>query len=253
VLSIPYVHIPPLRLFGAPIQPFGLLVGLAIVVGFLLARRRAATTGLDPQLCVEGMVWMVLVSLVTGHLVDVVLYYPEDVLRHPLVLLEIWRDLSSFGGFLGGGLTVYLFFSRRGAPTLRYADAIMFGLVPGWIFGRMGCAVAHDHPGAPTSWLLGVRFPDGIIRHDLGFEEMLFAVVLTAVLTSLRSVRPFDGFHTAVVMLLYAPVRFLMDFLRVGDRTYLGLTPAQHLCVVMAAFGVYLVARGARRGRARAI
>ena len=59
------VKIPPL--FGVvPIQPFGVLVGIGLVVGYLLARRRAKATGLDPDLCADGMVWTVVVGFVVG-------------------------------------------------------------------------------------------------------------------------------------------------------------------------------------------
>ena len=247
LLAIPYVQLPPIRLFRVPIQPFGVLVGIGLIVGYLLGRRRAAVTGLDPQAATDGMIIAVLGALVMAHIIDVVLYYPEEVRANPLVLLTIWSDISSVGGFLGGGLGLYFYCNWRGLPLRPYVDATVFGLVPAWIFGRMGCAVAHDHLGGPTHFFLGVRFPDGIVRHDLGFEEMLFAALLTVVLYTLRRVRPFEGFHTAVVLLLYAPVRFLLDFLRVADRTYLRLTPAQYFCVAMAATGVYLIVTSSQR------
>jgi phosphatidylglycerol---prolipoprotein diacylglyceryl transferase len=253
LLAIPYVHLPPIRLFGVvPIEPFGVLVGIALVVGFLLGRRRARATGLDPQAATDGMLWAVLGGFVMGHLLDVALYYPELIRESPLVLLTIWSDISSMGGFIGGALGLYLYCNRCGLPLRPYADAVVFGLVPAWIFGRMGCALAHDHPGIPTRFFLGVRFPDGV-RHDLGFEEMLLAVLLTAVLYSLSRVRPFAGFHTALMLLLYAPVRFLLDFMRVADRRYLGLTPAQYFCVVMLCTGIYLLVTSFQRrpGRER--
>jgi phosphatidylglycerol:prolipoprotein diacylglycerol transferase len=243
--AIPYIHLPTYDLFGViPLHPFGILVALAVVTGFLLARRRARRTGLDAQLCGDAMMWIVLAGFVTAHLVDALLYYPDQVQRDPLLLLEVWRDISSVGGFLGGALAAILFFRRKRAPLLKYVDAIVFGLTPAWILGRAGCAVVHDHPGVPTSFFLGVRFPDGVVRHDLGLEEMLFAVVLTVVLYALGRWRPFDGLHTALVLLLYAPVRFLLDCLRVADRTYFGLTAAQYGCVAMVLVGGYLMARG---------
>jgi phosphatidylglycerol---prolipoprotein diacylglyceryl transferase len=253
LLAIPYVQIPPIRLFGAvPIQPFGVLVGLALVVGYLLGRRRARLTGLDPQLATDGMIWAVVGGFVMGHLLDVILYYPELIRESPLVLLTIWSDISSMGGFLGGALGLYLFCNRLGLPVRPYADMVVFGLVPAWIFRRMGCGLAHDHPGVPTHFFLGVRFPDGVVRHDLGFEEMLLAVLLTVVLYALRRVRPFEGFHTALMLLLYAPVRFLLDFLRAADRRYLGLTPAQYFCVLMVVTGIYLVVTSFQRRSSQA-
>ena len=69
-----------------------------------------------------------------------------------------------------------------------------------------------------------------------------------------RKVRP-TGFFIALVTLAYAPVRFLLDFLREtpaygGDARYLGLTPAQYAALAMFAFGLAVAARVARHPRA---
>jgi phosphatidylglycerol:prolipoprotein diacylglycerol transferase len=56
-----------------------------------------------------------------------------------------------------------------------------------------------------------------------------------------------------VIALLYAPARFLGDFLRHTDLPepdvrYLGLTPAQYACIVLMGIGLALARRrGARR------
>ncbi|MCC6748063.1 MAG: prolipoprotein diacylglyceryl transferase [Deltaproteobacteria bacterium] len=237
------VKIPPL--FGVvPIQPFGVLVGIGLVVGYLLARRRAKATGLDPDLCADGMVWTVVVGFVVAHWVSVVFYFPHRIAENPLVLLAFWSGLSSFGGFVGGLLGAYWYFARRRKVSLlEYADAIIFGLMPGWIFGRLGCTVVHDHPGRPTSFFMGVKC-GALPEHDLGLYEMLYTIVLTGVLYALKGVRPFPGFHPGLMMLLYAPVRFALDYLRVEDKTYLGFTPGQYSAVLMGAAGIALMAYG---------
>jgi phosphatidylglycerol:prolipoprotein diacylglycerol transferase len=249
--ALPYFHIPTYKLFGLiPIQPFGVLVGIALVVGYTLGRRRARLVGLDPNLCADGMVWIVVSGFVVAHLVSVIFYFPERILENPLVLLAVWSGLSSFGGLLGAMIGAIWFFRKRKAPIMKYCDAIVFGFIPAWIIGRMGCTVVHDHPGKETSFAFAFAFKDGVVRHDLGFYEMLYAVFLTLVIYALKNVRPFDGFHPAVMLILYAPVRFLLDYLRVGDATYLGLTPGQYFAVGMFLFGVGLIVRGVK-GRAR--
>jgi phosphatidylglycerol---prolipoprotein diacylglyceryl transferase len=247
---IPYIDIPPYHLFGLiPIQPFGVLVGIALVVGYTLGRRRARLTGLDPQICADGMVWIVVSGFIVAHLVSVIFYFPHRILENPLVLLAVWSGLSSFGGYVGGAIGAYIYFRRKQAPIMKYVDAISFGMVPAWIIGRLGCTVVHDHPGRETAFFLGVKYKDGIIRHDLGLYEMLLAVVLTVVIYSLKKVRPFDGFHPAVMLLLYSPVRFALDYLRVGDKTYLGLTPGQYFSIAMMGLAVWLIVHGIRLRR----
>ena len=256
---LPSLYLPPYKLLGfIPIQPFGVLVALALVLGYSLGRRRARLTGLDPQICADGQVWVVVAGFVVAHWVSLIFYFPEKVLSAPWKLLFFWEGLSSFGGMIGGVLGAYLYFRRQGVSIIKYVDAITFGFVPAWILGRMGCTVVFDHPGQPTDFFLGMmHHHDKIVRHNLGLYEMLLAVVLTVILYSLKNVRPFDGFHPALMLLLYSPVRFAFDYLREikkqgGDIRYLGLTPGQYLALGLFALGVLLIVQGIRRRRAPA-
>ncbi|MGB8329610.1 MAG: prolipoprotein diacylglyceryl transferase family protein, partial [Polyangiales bacterium] len=81
-------------------------------------------------------------------------------------------------------------------------------------------------------------------RHDLGLYEMLYAALIIVLFLWLehRSRRPV-GFYCALLPLVYAPVRFLLDFLRAtplegGDARYAGLTPAQWSSVLMVGIGL---------------
>lgn len=248
---IPYFKAPDLSLFGVKLHPFGMLIAAAIYLGYHLAKRRARVDGLDAELTGRALVWMVAAAFVGGHLVEVLLYYPERVLEKPLTLLAIWTGLSSFGGFIGAALVMVIFFRRKGESVLAHCDAIMYGLAPAWILGRLGCSIVHDHPGLRSDFFLAVAFPGGA-RHDLGFYEMLLTVGLTVVLLLVRNRRPFRGFATGLILVLYAPARFGFDFLRTTDRTYLGLTPAQYMAAAALVLGVVLLARGSARRRQEA-
>ena len=92
-------------------------------------------------------------------------------------------------------------------------------------------------------FFLAVAYPGGS-RHNLGLYEMLWAAAFSLVLYAIaRRPAPFVGFHTALLLLAYAPARFLLDFLRTGDRRYFALTPAQWLCFVLLGLGIYLLVR----------
>jgi phosphatidylglycerol:prolipoprotein diacylglycerol transferase len=180
-----------------------------------------------------------------AHLVSVIFYFPERIKENPLVLLNVWSGLSSFGGFLGA-LIAFLYYTRKEKiPRLVYADSVALGLSVGWIFGRMGCTTAHDHPGRHTSFFLSVHYPDGP-RHDLGLDELLFTIVMTVILFRYaRKPRP-PGHVIGLLSLMYAPIRFGLDFVRatdvkLPDQRYAGLTPAQWACIGLAALGVKLM------------
>jgi len=76
------------------------------------------------------------------------------------------------------------------------------------------------------------------------------------VLWSRKPKRPL-GFYTGWMCVAYAPVRFVLDFMRVGesepgvggggDPRYAGLTPAQWACFGLLAMGIYFL-RKAKSG-----
>jgi phosphatidylglycerol:prolipoprotein diacylglycerol transferase len=265
---IPYIHIPTYHLGPLPIEPFGILVAAALVVGYLVSRNRARELGLDYELVSDAILWISISGFVVAHLVAVIFYFPERIKANPLVLIYVWSGLSSFGGFIGGLLGAIIYFKRRGVPILRYCEPVAFGLIHGWVFGRMGCATVHDHPGRVTDFMLAVSgwpskqgpsysefgfYTGPITKHDLGLYELMLTILLVIVSQLTRRYRPFYGFHASLILLLYAPVRFLFDFLRVNDKTYLGLTPGQFVAgltllgaLALGAYGLRLRARGER-------
>jgi phosphatidylglycerol:prolipoprotein diacylglycerol transferase len=185
----------------------------------------------------------------------VLLYQPGELSqRGPWVLLEFWNGMSSFGGFFGALLGLAVYYRRLGKPWVVPAEILLQGLVVGWVFGRLGCTLVHDHIGRLTDFFLATRFPNGP-RHDLGLYELLYTVAVLLPAIGLLNRRPrAPGTTIAVISLLYAPARFLADFLRntdlpSADPRYAGLTPAQYGCIALLGIGVYALA-SARRSRA---
>lgn len=138
---------------------------------------------------------------------------------------------------------------------LRDAEVILHGLVVGWVFGRMGCTVAFDHPGSITDFFLAFQFgsPTGPFRHNLGLYEMLYTLVVLLPLTFILHRRnPPVGVIMGVICCAYAPIRFVLDYLRAtdirgADVRYLGLTPAQYASIVLFFFGIAFVVMVKRR------
>jgi phosphatidylglycerol---prolipoprotein diacylglyceryl transferase len=245
--------IGPFTLFGhhfnaLPIHMFGVLVALGVILGDRIVVRRGVERGLDAKdikfLNARIVIW----GFVVAHWVSVIFYFPERIKESPLILLNFWAGLSSFGGFLGAFLAFLYYTRKEKIPALPYADAVALGLAVGWIFGRTGCFTAHDHPGLHTTFFLAVRYPDGP-RHDLGFEELLFTIVMTAILFWYARKPRVPGRVIGLFATMYAPVRFGLDFLRARDdvdrpdERYFNLTPAQWACLATIGLGVWLLTR----------
>ncbi|MCB9730385.1 MAG: prolipoprotein diacylglyceryl transferase [Deltaproteobacteria bacterium] len=248
--ALPYQTIPPLELGPAKFYPFGFLVGMAIIVGTMVATRRARRVGLDDAVISELALWAVIPGMIGAHLYSAIFYFPEKIADDWLYLLKFWDGISSFGGFLGGTIGVLYYLRRERLPAWPYADCIAYGFVFAWIFGRMGCTVAFDHPGSVTDFALGMPYPHtvagdpaaaGVIRHNLGFYEMLWSVGIASFFFAVRNRPHFAGWFASVALLLYLPFRFALDFLRAIDERYFGLTPGHYAAIAffVAAIALY--------------
>jgi phosphatidylglycerol---prolipoprotein diacylglyceryl transferase len=289
--AIPYI-VPPEKTieFGRDIPllgdhltigVFGILVAIGVLLGIQVAIKvYVKQKDLDEWLFRDQVFWVLVFGFVISHWYSVLFYFPEKVTENPWVLLMIWNGLSSVGGFLGAFIGMN-WFLRRGVssrpgdraekqPIMVYADANMFGLLLGMCFGRLSCALVHDHPGkiveAGTFLAVGpwpCRCPEGralpeccsaaqeIWRWDLGLLEFLVILGLTIFVYWIwdwKKAHP--GRLTGLVAFVYGPTRFVLDFLReteVGkgvatpDVRYFGLTPAQYAALGIFAAGVWLL------------
>ncbi|HVY27622.1 MAG TPA: prolipoprotein diacylglyceryl transferase family protein [Polyangiaceae bacterium] len=260
----PYIILPELTLVPAhafrafppvpiSIKPFGALVATGVYLASYLTVKRARRIGLDERVMTSFIAWVVGVGFVGGHVLDEVFYYPQRLLQDPLSLFKLWDGLSSFGGFTGAFIGMLIWRSRYRVPVLPYADNVMALLPVGWVFGRAGCSTAHDHPGLLSDSLFAVRYPGGS-RFDLGLLELLLTIPLALAFLYLgKKPRPW-GFFSALGCVVYAPLRFALDFLREHDSVpgdlhgaidprYFYLTPAQWECFALLGFGIYLLTR----------
>jgi len=224
-------------------------------LGSWFASKVALKEGVDLQEMRNAVAWAVVVGFVGAHLAAVIFYTPERITEDPLILLKIWDGISSYGGFIGAFFGLFIYYRSQGKPWLHQAEICLQALVLGWIFGRMACFIAYDHPGAPTDFFLAQEYRDGVVRHNLGFYEFLYTLLVIApVMFYLRTKDLKPGVMSLALVGLYAPVRFMFDFLRAtdlqsSDDRYFGLTFAQYACIGMFVVAFYAMKRGADRMR----
>jgi phosphatidylglycerol:prolipoprotein diacylglycerol transferase len=236
----PYFEQPIFSIGPFHIAMFQILVCAAVIVGHELVVRRAAARGWDREVASSLIAWTIFLGFVGSHVFDAVLYHPQLVRENPLELFKLWGSMSSFGGIIGGLLGGWWIARHRklsGRQIFEFLDIVAFVFPFAWIFGRSGCALAHDHVGVATTSWLGVRFPDGT-KFDLGLLELLYTFAIAGIFLVLyRKPRP-TGFFFGVFFVLYSPVRFVLDTLRTGDERYLGWTPGQYASVAGVLFGL---------------
>ncbi len=300
---IPYYPVPVIQIplpggSVLPIHGFGLLVALGFLIGGNVAAKRAARAGLDGAAIDKVVGWLVVGTFVGGHVGYGLMYDFGNYMANPVEFLKVWQGLSSMGGFVVCVPLAFWFFHKNKLPMLPYMDSLAIGMGVGWFLGRMGCTVAHDHPGTPStaalakycrpveghtldmpSWLylegkelrwgpcrdlaepavtaltdtVPVDYAGVVGAHDMGFYEALWSlgVFLLFLLLDRKAHKP--GFFISLIGVLYAPVRFYMDFLRpetTDGRWFLGtpieMTPGQFWSIVLGVVAMWGLIRSFR-------
>ncbi|MEO8703537.1 MAG: prolipoprotein diacylglyceryl transferase family protein, partial [Kofleriaceae bacterium] len=280
-LALPFFHLGSLDV-GIPIQAFGVIVAAGVLIGASLLRRYAEWHGVADE-HIRGVTgWITVTGFLGAHWFDVLAYQWDKLMREPLLFLKVWDGISSYGGFIGGamGFAMYVWWKRL--PARLFADIAIVGLLPAFSIGRIGCTVVSDHVGAfvdKTQWYaaLAMDYPrnfnlesvqqmvrqhppvggeDTITLWNLGLIEFLYLVPVNALVLWLAfrsKKRTPAGFVTVLAGVLYAPVRFFLDFLRPTDsdpRLFgLGLTFAQLASILAFGVSVYAAAKILRGGK----
>ena len=271
---IPFFAQPILQFGPIAIHAFGVAVAIAMLVGTRAAERLFERRGLDRGIGARLAAWVLVGGFAGAHLFAVFFYKPHKLLDDPWLLFRFWEDISSFGGMLGGITGAFLFFHAAAGSAARaqrweYLGSIAQVFPVSLAIGRFGCALAHDHPGTVTTFPLAISLrtqaaidyiatvyaeasrplPRAVDAgttqgfHDLGWYEFLFLALVIVPLFQLwqRRDRP-GGFYLIAFPVLYLPVRFGLDFLRVSDVRYVGLTPAQWVAAIVFTMTLLLVA-----------
>ena len=229
---IPYFQFTVFHLGPVPIQVWGSMVALGMLVGAGIMYRLCKKDRLKVDFIPDLIMWVLVSALFFSRVFHVVFYDLHYYLEQPGEILKIWHGgLSSLGGFFGAALAAIIFLKKKKITYdlfLPYADRGLLGLWLGWGIGRIGCFLIHDHPGTLSHFVLAVKYSNGT-RHDLGLYESITGFLLFIVFFIVYTLCP--NIKKGVIMnasiACYAVVRFCTDFLRVVDMRYLSLTPAQ--------------------------
>ena len=239
------------RIFNFPINTYGVFLALAFLAAIFVTVRLAGRNGLPRERIYDLCLWLLLSSLVGSKLL---MFFTEPEYReHPLQLfsLDFLRSGGVFyGGLLGAVLTGYLLMRRWKLPWWKTADACAPGIALGTALGRQGCFSAGCCWGKPTNLPWGVRFtelghevtgvPLGARLHPTQLYESFAMVIVFFFLLWLHKRKRFSGQVILAYAMIYATVRFLIEFVRDDPRgdifgltTLTGLSTSQMIGIVV--------------------
>lgn len=243
---IPWFQYNVIYLGPIPIQVWGFFVALGMLLSMRIIFVLAKKKGMDAEGLLDLGIRTILFGVIFARLFHVFFYEPAYFLAHPLELFALWHGgMSSFGGVFGAGLALYLWQRKQKISKeklFKVLDLFSYASLYGWLVGRVGCVMIHDHWGKPCDCALAINTPDGP-RLDMALLEILALLPVAIIFYIARKKNKPTGWFTAVLFGYYGVVRFVLDFWRATDiaapdARYLGLTPGQYFSIVLVLLSI---------------
>ncbi len=264
----PYIHLGSFSL-----GTFGLLLWVAAVVATVALHRNFVREGVDAD-----ALSVVAVVLISGVIGAKVWHELQDVPGLMADMRQIatpgWAHAGTvvmgfltwlragyawFGGLVAG-IAMLMWQGRAARPNgmagwrgaVRMLDLAAPAAAIGYGVGRIGCLTSGDGDyGIRTTLPWGVPMrPDALVPvyppealvQPTPVYELLFAVLVFSVLWKLgERARPL-GWLTGVYLVLSGVGRFLVEFVRINPKLYLGMSNAQVAALGSVVVGVSVVA-----------
>jgi phosphatidylglycerol:prolipoprotein diacylglycerol transferase len=215
------------------IHTYGLLLALAFIAGIWLASRNAAKSGLNPD-SIWNLGLIIIFSALVGAKLLLFISDSSYYMENPREIFSL-ATLRSSGVYYGGLLLALVasawYMHRAKLPSWKVADITAPGIALGQSIGRLGCLSAGCCFGKPTSMPWGITFTDtysyenvgvplNVALHPTQIYESLGTFLLSLFLMWRLGRKHFTGQIILEYLMLYAGLRFIIEFFRDDDRGF---------------------------------
>jgi phosphatidylglycerol:prolipoprotein diacylglycerol transferase len=235
--------------FGTQVQSYGVSKALAAVLSGIILGRSFERMGLRKATAHWLVLWATVWGFVGAKVYFVIDNRSSTGWSAPSAFGFVW-----YGGLIGGTLAVAIFSRRHGLRLGSVAGAIAMPLSLAYGIGQIGCFLAGDDTyGRPTDLPWAMAFPNGaapvnVPVHPAQLYEAAGAFLIAAILWALqRRVDAITVFGTYLG--LSGLARLLVEFIRVNQAVFLGLTEAQWLSIASILIGLLMIVVARDRAR----
>jgi phosphatidylglycerol---prolipoprotein diacylglyceryl transferase len=214
---------------------YGLILGLAALVGLYLAIREGKRFGI-PQDFFMDMLLLGVPSAIIGARIYYVAFKWEDYRNNLWDVFKIWNGgIAIYGALIGAIICAVIYFRYKGYNFWRIADICAPGLLIGQAIGRWGNFVNQEAYGGPTEETFlrnQLHLPDfivnqmnvnGVFHHPTFLYESLWSIVgviLLLVIRRMKFVRAGEMF--AFYFIWYSIGRFFIERVRTDSLAFQG-------------------------------
>jgi len=240
------IDIPPIAFLN--VRWYGIFIALAIVAIILWTLwqvRKGARISCDTVFtaAIVGIPSAIVLSRLL-HVIDRWDYYSQN----PGQIIG-GAGLTAYGAILGAALGIWIYGRFSKLQFGYFADLVAPSIILAQAVGRVGCTINGCCYGTPTSLLWGIIYthpdslaPPRIAVHPTTVYELIYNLLVFAVLVKLRGRFKPDGSLFLIYISLYSLWRLGTDFLRYGTPFLPGLHQAQVIAIVVLAIAIPLLA-----------
>lgn len=151
-------------IFGFQIALYGVIIGIGVLCGVLLAAHVAKKEKVDPDVIWDFAIYAIVFSIIGARVYYVVFQW--DMYKDNLLEILNLRNggLAIYGGVIAAFITLWIYCKIKKQSFLQIADICVPGLVLGQAIGRWGNFTNREVFGEYSDSLLAMRIPIDAVR-----------------------------------------------------------------------------------------
>lgn len=164
-LGIYLNHVPKsFSIFGFQIALYGVIIGIGVLCGVLMATYVAKKENLNPDVIWDFAIYAIIFSIIGARIYYVIFQW--DMYKNNLLGILNLRNggLAIYGAVIAAFITLWVYCKVKKYSFLQIADICVPGLVLGQVIGRWGNFTNREVFGEYTDNLLAMRLPIEAVR-----------------------------------------------------------------------------------------
>lgn len=150
--------------FGFEIALYGVIIGIGVIAGIMMAARWAKVTGQDPEVYWDFAIYAVIFSII-GARIYYVIFEWDNYKNNLLGILNLREGgLAIYGGVIAAFTTLFIYAKLKKQNAFRMADTGVLGLILGQVIGRWGNFTNREVFGEYTDNFFAMRLPIDAVR-----------------------------------------------------------------------------------------
>ena len=150
--------------FGFQIALYGVIIGIGVLCGVLMAAHVAKKEGMDPDMIWDFAIYAIIFSIMGARIYYVIFQW--DMYKTNLISVFNLRNggLAIYGAVIAAFLTLFVYTRIKKQSFLKMVDVCVPGLILGQAIGRWGNFTNREVFGGYTDNLVAMRLPKLAVR-----------------------------------------------------------------------------------------